>query len=160
MPRSGAAGFSPARLRNARIQAGKSPAQLAGAAGVPRSDVSKYEAGRASPPPPRLAALARALGATGADLLEIPASGEGLAHIRAAAGLMQSQLASQAGIGLKRYQLAELGQRPLKDTDITGISTVTTVPASRIRAAHARDTARFKARTAEGQGTGEQRHEA
>jgi transcriptional regulator with XRE-family HTH domain len=148
VPRSGAAGFSPARLRDARIQAGKSPGQLAEDAGVPRPDVSKYEAGRASPPPPRLAALARALGTTGAALLEIPAVGEGLAHIRAAAGLMQSQLAIQAGIGLKRYQLAELGQRPLSNTDITGISTVTAVPASRVRAAHDRDIARFKARAA------------
>jgi transcriptional regulator with XRE-family HTH domain len=148
VPRSGAAGFSPARLRDARVQAGKSPAQLADAAGVPRPDLSKYEAGRASPPPPRLAALARALGTTGAALIEIPASGEGLAHIRAAAGLMQSQLASKSGIGLKRYQLAELGQRPLNDTDITGISSATAVSATRVRAAHARDIARFKARAA------------
>jgi DNA-binding XRE family transcriptional regulator len=147
--RSGAAGFSPARLHAARLEAGKSPGQLADDAGVPRPDVSKYEKGRTSPPPPRLAALARALGTTGAALLEIPADGEGLAHIRAAAGLMQCQLAIPAGIGLKRYQLAELGQRPLSDTDITGISAVTAVPASRIRAAHCRDTARFKARAAD-----------
>lgn len=146
MPRSGAAGFSPARLREARIQAGKSSSELAAAAGVPRPDVSKYEAGRASPPPPRLAALARALGTTAAALLEIPPAGEGLAHIRAAAGLTQAQLASQAGIGLKRYQLAELGRRPLSDTDITGITAVTAVPPSRVRLAHSRDIARFNAR--------------
>jgi len=148
VPRSGAAGFSPARLRDARIQAGKSAAQLAEAAGIPRPDVSKYEAGRAAPPPPRLAALARALSTTTAALLEIPPAGERLAHIRAAAGLTQSQLASQVGIGLKRYQLAELGRRPLSATDIAAISTVTAVPASRVRAAHGRDIAGFNARSA------------
>jgi transcriptional regulator with XRE-family HTH domain len=113
---------------------------------VPPSDVSKYLSGQAAPPPPRLAALARALGTTAADLLEIPADGEGLAHIRAAAGLTQSQLASQAGIALKRYQLAELGQRPLGDADVGGISAAAAVPASRVRAAHDRDVVRFKAR--------------
>lgn len=115
---------------------------------MPRSDVSKYEAGRAAPPPPRLAVLAGALGTTAAALLEIPADGEGLPHIRAAAGLTQSQLAGRAGIALKRYAAAELGQRPLSDTDITRIGAAAAVPAARVRAAHDRDVARFKARAA------------
>lgn len=85
----------------------QAPAQLAGAAGASRPDVSQYEAGRGLP---ATAALARALGTTGAGLLETPASGEGVAHRRAGAGLMQSQLASQVGVSPKRYQLAELGQ--------------------------------------------------
>jgi transcriptional regulator with XRE-family HTH domain len=52
MARSGAAGFSPARLRGALAQAGTTPAQLARDAGISPSDISKYTSGRAAPQPP------------------------------------------------------------------------------------------------------------
>jgi transcriptional regulator with XRE-family HTH domain len=116
-----------------------SPAELARRIGASPSDISKYLAGRAAPQPPRLAALARALGVPAASLLQIPDRGEGLAHIRAAAGLTQAQLAERAGIGLKRYELAELGQRRLSGPDITQLAAAVGTTASRIRAAHDRD---------------------
>lgn len=144
MPRSGAAGFSPARLRAALAQSGISPAELARRIGASPSGISKYLADLAAPQPPRLAAIARALGVPASRLLQIPECGEGLAHIRAAAGLTQAQLARRAGIGLKRYELAELGQRPLRDTDITRIAAVVAAPAPRVSAAHDGDVAQLK----------------
>jgi len=125
-----------------------SRAELARQAGAPRSDISKYEAGQAAPQPPRLADLARALGVPVASLLEAPGDGEGLAQVRAAAGLTQSALASRAGIGLKRYELAETGRRPLSDTDIARLAAATGMPAQRVRAAHGRDVARARSAAA------------
>jgi transcriptional regulator with XRE-family HTH domain len=138
----GSPGFSPQRLRDAREQAGLTPAGLARAAGAPRSDIAKYEAGQASPQPPRLAALARALGVPAASLLELPPAGAGLAHLRAAAGLTQAQLAGLAGIGLKRYELAELGMRPLGDGDIGRLAAATGTSGAQVRDAHRRDVGR------------------
>jgi transcriptional regulator with XRE-family HTH domain len=142
MARRGSIGFSPARLGDALSRACISPAGLAEAAGTSPSDISKYLAGQAAPQPPRLAALARALDVPAASLLQIPESGEGLAHIRSAAGLTQAQLAERAGIGLKRYELAERGQRPLSHTDITQLAAAAETTAARIRAAHDRDVTR------------------
>jgi transcriptional regulator with XRE-family HTH domain len=155
--RSGSAGFSPERFRDARIRAGKSPAGLAREAGVPRSDISKYEAGQAAPQPPRLGALARALGVSARALLEVPADGESLAHVRAAAGLTQAQLADHAGVTRKRYELAELGQRPLSGADIVRVAAAAGTSAVHVRAAHDRDVAQYKARRgqAAAAGTGE-----
>lgn len=142
MARRGSLGFSPARLGDALSRAGISPAALAEAAGTSPSAISKYLAGQAAPQPPRLAALASALDVPAASLLQIPERGEGLAHIRAAAGLTQAQFAEQAGIGLKRYELAELGQRPLSDADITQLAAAAGTTTARIRAAHGRDVTR------------------
>ena len=109
------------------------PSGLAGASGAPRSDIAKYEAGQASPQPPRLAAIARALGVPAAALLEPPPGGPGLAYLRAAAGLTQAELAGRAGIGLKRYELAELGLRPLDDDDIIRLAAATGATARQVR---------------------------
>jgi transcriptional regulator with XRE-family HTH domain len=138
----GSPGFSPERLRDARTQAGLSPAALARAAGTARSDIAKYEAGQASPQPPRLAAIALALGVPAGSLLELPPDGPGLAHLRAAAGLTQAVLAGRAGIGLKRYELAELGMRPLSAADAARIAAATSSDARQVQEAHQRDTAR------------------
>jgi transcriptional regulator with XRE-family HTH domain len=118
------------------------PGRLADKAGVPPSDISKYAAGRAAPQPPRLAALAAALGVTASSLLEIPAAGERLAHIRAAAGLFQAELAARAGISRKRYEAAEAGLRPLSNSDVARLAAAAGVPAGRVRSAHGRDVRR------------------
>ena len=143
MARRGSPGFSPALLDEARIRARMSQASLAAAAGTSPSAISKYLAGQAAPQPPRLAALARALDVPGSSLLQIPGRGEGLAHIRSAAGLTQAQLAERAGIGLKRYEFAELGQRPLNGTDITQLAAAAGTTVIRVRAAHDRDVAQY-----------------
>jgi len=125
-----------------------SQAELSRKTGAPRSDISKYEAGQAAPQPPRLAVLARVLGVPAASLLEAPGDGESLAQVRAAAGLTQAGLASRAGIGLKRYELAETGRRPLSETDIARFAAAVGMPAQRVRAAHGRDVARARVRNA------------
>jgi transcriptional regulator with XRE-family HTH domain len=112
VPRSGVSGFSAARLEAAREAARLSPSDLARAAGIARSTVSKYLSGRASPQPAQLAALARALEITPGTLLEEPPGGEPLAQVRGCACLTQAQLALAAGIGLSAYELAELGSPP------------------------------------------------
>jgi transcriptional regulator with XRE-family HTH domain len=144
MARKGSSGFSAERFRAAQARTGRSPAWLAQKAGVPPSDISKYAAGLAAPQPPRLAALAAALGVAPSSLLEIPADGEGLAHIRAAAGLTQAQLASRSGISLKRYEAIEAGLRPLGESDVARLAAATGVPAQRIRSAYARDVKRAR----------------
>ena len=142
----GSPGFSAARLRDALERAGMKPAALAREAAAPRSDISKYLAGSASPQPPRLAALAAALGVPAAALLEFPPGGPGLAHLRAVAGLTQAQLATLAGIGLKRYEAGELGQRPLSGEDITRTAAAVGVAARQIHDAHQRDIVRARER--------------
>jgi transcriptional regulator with XRE-family HTH domain len=151
VPRSGVAGFSAARLRAALEQAPLTPAALAEAAGTTRGSVSKYLAGHAAPQPDRLLALARALGVPAASLLDPPAGGEGLAHIRAAAGLTQAALAERSGIGVKHYEAAEAGRRPLSETGIRQVAAAAGVPAARVRAAHSRDVARFREQRAPAQ---------
>lgn len=146
VPRSGVAGFSAARLRAALEDGGTlSPAALAAAAGTTRGSISKYLTGQAAPQPGRLLALARALGVPAGSLLDPPAVGEGLAHIRAAAGLTQAALAERSGIGVKHYEAAEAGRRALSETGIKQVAAAAGVPATRVRAAHSRDVARFAA---------------
>lgn len=122
-----------------------SQADLARSAAASRSDIAKYEAGRSSPQPPRLAALARALGVTAASLLELPPGGPGLAHLRAAAGLTQAQAAGRAGIGLKRYEMAELGLRPLSAVDAARLAAATGTTTGQVEAAHHRDARQSRA---------------
>jgi transcriptional regulator with XRE-family HTH domain len=146
VPRSGVPGFSAARLRAAREQAGLSPARLAEAAGTTRGSISKYLSGHARPQADRLPALARALGVPVSSLLDLPEGGEGLAHIRAAAGLTQARLAERSGTDLKRYEAAEAGRRPLTETDIRQIAAAAGVSVSRVRCAHGRDVSRYRER--------------
>jgi transcriptional regulator with XRE-family HTH domain len=145
MPRSGASGFSPARLQAARDAVGLSPAALARAAGISRSAVSKYLTGQSSPQPAQLKALAGALAVPPGSLLEAPAEGEPLAQVRAAAGLTQEQLADRTGIGRSAYELAELGRRPLSDAGIARIAAATGTSPARVRAAHQRDVSLYRA---------------
>jgi transcriptional regulator with XRE-family HTH domain len=145
MPRSGASGFSPTRLRAARDAAGLSPAVLARAAGISRSAVSKYLSGQSSPQPAQLEALAGALGVPPGSLLEVPGEGEPLAQVRAAAGFTQAQLADRAGIGRSAYELAELGRRPLSAAGIARIAAATGTSPRRVRAAHQRDVSLYRA---------------
>ena len=145
----GSPGFSPQQLTAARQQAGLTQAALARATGASRSDIAKYEAGQASPQPRRLAAIADAVKVPAASLLEPPPGGPGLAHLRAAAGLTQADLAGRAGIGLSRYELAELGQRPLSGDDIARLAAATGTPARQVQAAHRRDAGRARAVAAE-----------
>lgn len=145
MARKGSSGFSAERFRDAQARTGMTPAQLAQEAEVPPSDISKYAAGRTAPQPPRLAALAAALGVTASSLLEIPADGERLAHIRAAAGLTQAEFAARAGISLKRYEAAEVGLRPLADSDVARLAAAAGVSAQRVRSARDRDIRRAQA---------------
>src|SRR6201996_7404503 len=112
MPRRGVAGFSARRFRNATMAAGMQPADLARETGIGTPDISKYRNGEASPQPSRLVTLARALGVGPGELLDDGTSDQ-LARLRAIAGLTQAELSRRAGIGLKRYEAAETGRRPL-----------------------------------------------
>jgi transcriptional regulator with XRE-family HTH domain len=128
------------------------PADLSRASGASRADITKYESGQASPQPPRLAVIAAALGVPAASLLEPPPGGPGLAHLRAAAGLTQAGLAAMTGIGLSRYELAEVGLRRLADEDITRVAAATGTTARQVRAAHQRDVGRAAAPRRKGLG--------
>lgn len=142
MSNSGTPGFDPARLRHHREGAGLSQAELSRRAAVPRAAISKYEAGQASPNPDRLAVIARTLGVEPVDLIDPQQVGQGLASLRIAKGLLQSEVAELAGpdMTVGRYRMLELGKVvKLSEHDATDLARVFDVTKEAVHAAHHQD---------------------
>ena len=103
------------RLREVRLALGVSQRELARRAGISEPSVSMFERGLTQPEPPTLAALAKALGVTPADLL-LPLDGPpSLLRRRVEAGLIQREVADQLGIPPSTYAAIERGESELPD---------------------------------------------
>lgn len=150
--RQGAAEFDPGRLRAARMAAKLTQTALAAAADVHPNEVGYWEAGTRVPQVETVAALARALGVSPADLLEPSIGGRPtLRQLRVAAGLSQEQAADRAGLQKHRYAALERGEAArLTDAEIAALAHALDVGSDRARAAHAASrTDRLKAPAAE-----------
>lgn len=112
------------RLREARLALGVSQRELARRAGISEPSVSMFERGLTQPEPPTLAALAKALGVTLADLL-VPVNGQpGLLRRRVEAGMLQRELADQLGIPPSTYAAIERGESELPDALLVRLDTI------------------------------------
>ena len=90
-------GFSPDRMRLARAKAGLSYRQLAPIVGVSATTLFSYETGRARPRPPKLKALADALGCATTYLAPLPRNASLRDH-REHAGMFLRDVATQLGV--------------------------------------------------------------
>lgn len=93
----GAGRFDGQEFRRLRQAAGLSQERVAQLVGATRWQVIAYEQGRATPEPPRLAALAAAVGCAPAILAGAAADADGLAGLRRAAGLTRELAAARLG---------------------------------------------------------------
>ena len=137
--RQGAAGFDPGRLRAARLAANLTQTALAAVADVHPNEVGYWEAGTRVPKVETVAALARALGISPADLLEPSTGGRPtLRQLRVAAGFSQEQAADRAGLQKHRYAALERGEAArLTDAEVTSLARALDVGSDQVRAAHA-----------------------
>jgi transcriptional regulator with XRE-family HTH domain len=137
--RQGAAGFDPGRLRAARLAANLTQTALAAVADVHPNEVGYWEAGTRVPQVETVAALARALGISPADLLEPSTGGRPtLRQLRVAAGLSQEQAADRAGLQKHRYAALERGEAArLTDGEVSALASALDAGSDQIRAAHA-----------------------
>jgi transcriptional regulator with XRE-family HTH domain len=137
--RQGAAGFDPGRLRAARLAANLTQTALAAVADVHPNEVGYWEAGTRVPQVETVAALARALGISPADLLEPSTGGRPtLRQLRVAAGLSQEQAADRAGLQRHRYAALERGEAArLTDPEVSALAQALAAGSDQIRAAHA-----------------------
>lgn len=97
MGSGGVRGFLPERMRLARARSGLSYRQLAPLVGVSPTTLFSYETGRAKPRPPKLTALAKALGCATTYLAPLPASASLRDH-REHAGLYLREVAALLGV--------------------------------------------------------------
>ncbi|HZB51459.1 MAG TPA: helix-turn-helix transcriptional regulator [Mycobacteriales bacterium] len=102
--------FDGARLRALRHQAKLSQRALGAAIGADEMMIASYENGRAVPRVDRLGRLALALGASPADLLPADHELDSLERLRVAAGMLQAEVAGQAGMTRTKYAAIERGQ--------------------------------------------------
>jgi transcriptional regulator with XRE-family HTH domain len=131
-----AAGFDPERLREARIHAGLTQAELAHRAGIHHTAIARYESGDRTPYVERLATLAAALGLTPAALTNNRDTGN-LAQLRNAAGLSQDTAARHAGLIRTTYAAIERGEVASLDPDVTNrLAAALNVDPKAIRTAH------------------------
>jgi transcriptional regulator with XRE-family HTH domain len=100
MARGRLRGFDPERLRAARTESGMTQEQLAIRAGVARSAITAWEAGKNAPDPRRARAIAELLGIKIADLSELEEPDVRPADYRAWAGLTREGLSEVTGIGV------------------------------------------------------------
>lgn len=100
MARGRLRGFDPDRLRAARISAQMTQEQLAIRAGVARSAITSWEAGKNAPDPRRARAIAQLLNIRISDLSALEDSAVRPADYRAWAGLTREGLSEVTGIGV------------------------------------------------------------
>lgn len=144
----GAPGFDGRRLREARRAAGMTQRQLAEQLGIPDTGVINWETGQRAPRTDRLPELARILGKHPADLTA-PAEDRApsLVELRVAAGLLQNQVATRAGLTRTKYSALERGEiASLSTRDTQALATALGTAAEEVRAAHAVGRAAYLAR--------------
>lgn len=107
--RSGVHTFSPAALRRRRELRGFTIGELASLSGVSQASLSNWEAGKVTPTPGNLAAVARALGTEIANLAPVRAALIRMADLRHQAGLSQDEVAATAGVSRATITNVEAG---------------------------------------------------
>ena len=120
----GVRNFDPAALAKYRRQRGLSLDQLGERIGRARPNLITWEKGRSTPSPPKLVALAAALGVKPWQLTTIEPRSAELADLRAWAGLSQQELADQAGLVRATYALVERTELPLRPDVAQALSRV------------------------------------
>lgn len=110
----GVRNFDPGALATYRRRRGLSLDQLGERIGRARPNLITWEKGRAAPSPPKLVALAEALGVKPWQLTTVDQRSAELADLRAWAGLTQQQLADLAGVVRATYALVERAELPLR----------------------------------------------
>ena len=106
--------FNPDLLREARLAAGYSQAELARLVGVSLGTVKAWESGRRAPKPATQRQVADALG-LGFDDLEVADGAEDLRRLRQARGLTRAQAAQLLGLEPFTLQRVEEGLELLPD---------------------------------------------
>ena len=120
----GVRNFDPAALAEYRRRRGLSLDQLGARIGRARPNLITWEKGRSTPSPPKLVALAAALGVKPWQLTTIEPRSAELADLRAWAGLSQQELADQAGLVRATYALVERAELPLRPDVAQALSRV------------------------------------
>ncbi len=110
----GVRNFDPAALAEYRRHRGLSLDQLGERIGRARPNIITWEKGRSAPSPPKLVALAEALGVKPWQLTTVDPRSAELADLRAWAGLSQQELADRAGVVRATYALVERAELPLR----------------------------------------------
>lgn len=106
-----ASGVSPAAIRAAREKAGLTQHQLARLVGVAGGErVSRWELGTSEPRPDILVRLAKTLGLTPHELLDVDPGTPDLRALRLAAGLSTTATASRAHVAKATYERWEAGR--------------------------------------------------
>jgi transcriptional regulator with XRE-family HTH domain len=106
----GATGFDGARLRALRHAANLSQRELGDLIGADSPVIANYENGRAVPRVDRLRDLAKALKVKPADFLPSTRGVMSLERLRVRVGLLQADVAQQAGMTRTKYAAIERGQ--------------------------------------------------
>ncbi len=103
-------GFAPETLVAARQAAKMSRGDLARLIGVTPATVGNWEAGRTKPQVDSLAQIARVLGQPISRLVQVDPTRRYLGDLRVLAGLMQPELAREAGISTAHLSALERGE--------------------------------------------------
>jgi len=126
--------FNPDLLREARLAAGYSQAELADRVGVSLGTVKAWESGRRAPKPATQRQVADALG-LGFDDLEVADGAEDLRRLRQARGLTRAQAAQLLGLEPFTLQRVEEGLElppdPRKMARVYGVSRMELAAAAR-----------------------------
>jgi transcriptional regulator with XRE-family HTH domain len=135
-------------LRAARRAAGLTQAQVSDAVGVHATVIAHWERGERVPRVDRLGALARVLRVPASELTDPRAAGAAsLQQLRVAAGLLQGQVAAQAGLTRTKYAALERGEvASISGRDCTALARSLGVGVDEVRAAHGLSRAAFLAR--------------
>jgi transcriptional regulator with XRE-family HTH domain len=122
-------------VQEARERLGLSRSELAELAGVTRERVWAWERGRDQPTASVVPPLARALGLSPMDLLDVDPDRPTFAALRIAAGVTLQDLAHRTGIPYTRVHRIERGTSSASAQDVAALSRVLEVPAKRLRVA-------------------------
>jgi transcriptional regulator with XRE-family HTH domain len=144
--RSGAHGWLPHALAQARKDAGLSQTDLARQLKISRQMIVRYETeGGAAPAAEKLRRLAQALGTSPSAFIDPRA--QGMAALRARVGLSQQQVVEQMStdMTLQAYRGAESGRfARLRSADAQALAQVFGVTAQEVQTAHEQDLARIR----------------
>jgi transcriptional regulator with XRE-family HTH domain len=134
--------FDPQRLLEARRAKGLSHDALGALIGATRPNLIAYEKGRRVPSPPRLAALAEALGVDPLELTTTASAAEAtFSDLRMRAGVSNSRLAHDAGMSLSYLSMITTGVRPLRPAIAERLAAILGVTVDEVGAAVDRDIA-------------------
>ncbi len=133
MPRSGVRGFSSSVLRRARRESDLRVDELARILGISQQAVALWESGKTTPTPAMLAALAKVLHVSTADLAPVREGDLRIGDLRAHAGLTQVQVAGHLGVSPAVVGNIERGLRDVNDEQVPALAELFDVSTDRLR---------------------------